>query len=165
MINLCAITCTVVEVNNFANKGSVNGPLQGGGGLRAVIPNPSNPSKLRVGPAFLQWISWLAYGDYWVLEAGKYPESFKGKGDQTQSSNRVYDWAIVSGGAPKFDSNGKCRTGTGTNGSGLWIFTRDPIVSPEVVDYIRGIIEQKGFDLSVLKPVTQAGCKYEGFGQ
>ena len=33
-------------------------------------------------------------------------------------------FALVSGGPPTHEGSGGCRTCTGTNGSGLWLFTR-----------------------------------------
>lgn len=60
-------------------------------------------------------------------------------------------WALVSGGAPTHPgTNGTCRTGTGVNGSGLWIFTRRQQRDPSIVSKVRAVASAKGFDLSVL---------------
>ncbi|CAE7270952.1 unnamed protein product [Symbiodinium necroappetens] len=49
-------------------------------------------------------------------------------------------------------------TGSGTNGSGLWIFTRDQKRDEALVQKVRAIAAQKGFDLSVLNDVDQSAC-------
>jgi hypothetical protein len=93
-------------------------------------------------------------------------------------------WALVSGGPPTLPgANGTCRTGTGVNGSGLWIFTRQQRRDGAIVDKVRAIAAQKGnrsppdnnigvwlcslpmslpragFDLSVLVDIDQSNCK------
>jgi hypothetical protein len=73
----------------------------------------------------------------------------------------VYNWALVSGGLPKNEGqDGYCKTGEGINNSGLWIFTREKMASPETVDTIRGIAKGLGYDTSVLLPVDQDGCLF-----
>jgi hypothetical protein len=42
---------------------------------------------------------------------------------------------------------------------GLWLFSRKP-VDPEAAAVMRSRAAALGYDLSVLKPVTQAGCTY-----
>lgn len=57
-----------------------------------------------------------------------------------------------------------CRTGRSaedTNGSGFWLFSRQP-VDPESTAIMRRKAEEMGLDLSVLVPVKQEGCEYEG---
>ena len=69
--------------------------------------------------------------------------------------------AIVSGGPPKNKAvNGYCRTGTGTNDAGLWLFTDSPEESDDRLTYMRTVAKGLGFDTSVLKRVTQKGCTY-----
>ena len=46
---------------------------------------------------------------------------------------------------------------------GLWILTRDPVASDETTAAARAAGVAAGFDLSVLRPVEQKGCTYEGF--
>lgn len=46
------------------------------------------------------------------------------------------------------------------NGEGLWLFTREQVVSAGTVAQLRSVAEGKGFDLSVLRPVPQAGCVF-----
>lgn len=67
-----------------------------------------------------------------------------------------FRWALVSGGPPtEMTPSGKCRTGSGVNGSGLWIFTRAQKRDPVLINKIRAIASAKGFDLSVLIDVEQ----------
>merc|ERR1712066_238677 len=75
----------------------------------------------------------------------------------------VYDesagYALVSGGAPKIDGQGGlCRTGTGVNQAGLWIFTRQQTRDEALVQKVRQMAQSKGFDLSVLNDVDQSNC-------
>lgn len=78
-----------------------------------------------------------------------------------------YDWAIVSGGPPEFDGDDGCKTGSDllrdfqVNGVGLWLFSRKP-VDPTNTEIMRNKAKELGFDLSVLVPVVQEGCEYEG---
>mmetsp|Transcript_23220 Transcript_23220/g.34995 ORF Transcript_23220/g.34995 Transcript_23220/m.34995 type:complete len:230 (-) Transcript_23220:492-1181(-) len=94
--------------------------------------------KLEVAPCFLPSIF---AGPYWVLD---YSES--------------EGYALVSGGAPKHSSNDGCKTGSGINNSGLWIFTRAQTRDQALVDKVRGIAKAKGFDVSVLNNIDQTAC-------
>lgn len=94
--------------------------------------------KLEVAPCFLPT---ALSGAYWVLD---YSEE--------------EGYAIVSGGAPTHSSNGACSTGTGVNGAGLWIFTRQQKRDEGLVQKARQIAASKGFDLSVLNDVDQTAC-------
>merc|ERR1711933_175553 len=98
-------------------------------------------AKLQVAPCFLpQWFA----GPYWVLEYNADPEN---------------GWALISGGAPeKEGANENCKTGTGTNDSGLWIFTRKQERDDALVQKIKDLAEAKGFDTSVLKDTDQTNC-------
>ena len=131
-----------VSVTNYANKDMVNGQVKGGN-LCAVIPDASQPAKLKVGPCFLP--SFL-YGPYWVVAAGPTPDN--------------YEWAIISGGQPTHDTGNGCTTGSGVNNSGFWYFSRDPVADPSVIDMLERIAVSKGFDTSVLNVVQQDGCTY-----
>eukprot|EP00428_Durinskia_dybowskii_P018583 CAMPEP_0170225236 /NCGR_PEP_ID=MMETSP0116_2-20130129/12325_1 /TAXON_ID=400756 /ORGANISM="Durinskia baltica, Strain CSIRO CS-38" /LENGTH=228 /DNA_ID=CAMNT_0010475953 /DNA_START=83 /DNA_END=769 /DNA_ORIENTATION=- len=93
--------------------------------------------KLKVAPCFLP--PFLA-GPYWVVA---YDES--------------EGYALVSGGPPEQSAPGGCRTGNGVNGAGLWIFTRKQARDQALVDKVREIAKDKGFDLSVLNDVLQVG--------
>lgn len=130
-----------IRVENYANVDAVNGPATGGE-LEASIKDLNDPSKLLVGPTF---IPDLFRGDYWVLAVGA-----------------TYDWALVSGGPPTIDAGeAGCRTGTGTNGSGLWILSRTQVAPADQVAMVEDLAKQFGFDTSVLLPVEQAGCQYQ----
>ena len=64
-----------------------------------------------------------------------------------------------------FEKAGKkkntCRTSLrGVNGSGLWIFTREPTPSREVVEEARAAARDLGIDLSEMRAVTHEGCEY-----
>jgi len=143
-----------VHVANYANEGGVNGKVYDSdkqlgilGGICGDIDDPSQPAKLAVGPCNLpKWIPG-ARGPYWVLAAGP--------------SAANYEWALISGGQPTHEAAGGCRTGTGINDSGLWIFTRKAARDEAVVTKLRSIAHEKGFDLSVLADVEQAGCTYK----
>jgi lipocalin len=140
-----------IDVFNYANTDRVNGPPQIGN-LSAVILDPIRyPGQLLVGPSFLPRLLW---GPYWVIAAG-------GK-----TADDGYEWAVVSGGPPKLvGKTGYCKTGNGTNDSGLWIFTAEPIVNAAMIEQLRQIAQGMGFDTSVLVPVNQAGCKYSNIQQ
>ena len=142
-----------VEVFNTARNGGVDGDPTNAQGmrLRALVEDKDvSNSKLLVGPTFLPRFT---YGPYWIVAVSP----------DTPDPELGYDWAIVSGGAPTRltdQENGLCSTGSGTNDSGLWLFTREPIASAEVVELMRTTARELGFDTSVLKPVTQEGCEY-----
>lgn len=158
-----------LRVFNYGNSGAVNGPPMGSvsdddgsfSELRAIIPDESNPSKLKVGPPFLESlfgsrIARTLFGPYWVVAVGESKDEALG-----------YDWAIVSGGEPKVETDNGCRTGRQflnrfqVNGVGLWLFSRKP-VDPENTAIMRAKAAELGFDTSVLLPVEQKDCKYEG---
>jgi lipocalin len=152
-------TRTSVSVYNTANENSVTGPQRNARGtkLRAIVPDADVPSKLRVGPRF---VPSALYGPYWVV-AVKPTDAPRGEDDPRGPPG--YDWAVVSGGQPTVRGNeeGTCRPKlTGTNGAGLWIFTRDPIPPREVVEEARAAARDLGFDLSEMRTVEHAGCAY-----
>lgn len=124
--------------------------------LRAVPANTSAAaagSKLLVGPRFLPR---LFYGPYWVVAVS--PDKPREAGDD---AGEGYDWAVVSGGQPTLPtSEGKCRTGDGVNGSGLWLFSREKVAGDATIAAMMAVLDEKGFDASVLEPVTQEGCRY-----
>jgi len=94
--------------------------------------------QLRVAPCAVP--SSLA-GAYWILEF-----------------NDELGYAIVSGGPPTIDTGNGCRTGTGTNNAGLWLFTRAQQRNEAIVQRMRDETAAKGFDLSVLQDVDQSVC-------
>merc|ERR1712188_303568 len=134
---------TTVGVYNYANSFEVNGPAKGGP-LCAVVKDPSQPSKLSVGPCALSPDN---YGPYWVLKTGP-------------SDAKQYEYTLLSGGQPTVSTGNGCRTGFGVNGSGLWILTREPQPSGDIVQSLVQYAQSIGFDTSVLRPIEQEGCKY-----
>lgn len=109
------------------------------GGINAKIVD-AKTGKLEVAPGFLP--TFLA-GPYWVIDY-----------DEAEG------YSIVSGGAPTVDGkDGLCRTGSGTNNAGLWIFTRAQKPNKDLVSKALGIAQAKGFDLSVLNAVDNSNCK------
>lgn len=151
-----------ILVFNQAKRGSVTGPRQNpSNSLLNAVVRDSQTGKLAVGPSF---IPTALYGPYWVVAAG--PGS-PGTPDFTG-----YEWAIVSGGPPTEQGStpNTCRNPTGSSllnpigsGEGLWLFTRESVANSSTVDLMRGVAASKGFDVSVLVPVAQAGCSYEPF--
>jgi len=128
-------------VDNHAEdkNGKIYDSNDRGGGIFAKIVDEKT-GKLKVAPAFLQN---LLAGPYWVL-----------------AHEEAEGWSVVSGGPPTEPGDGgKCRTGTGTNKSGLWIFTRTQKRDYAIIAKARALAEAKGFDLSVLNDVDQSNCK------
>jgi len=125
-----------VNVKNHAENqdGKALGPLTE---ICAKIVNES-AGKLEVSPCFLP--SFLS-GPYWIVAF-----------DQEEG------WALVSGGPPNNEGTQGCKSGTGVNNSGLWIFTREQERNEALVQKIKGIAEAKGFDVSVLKDTDQTNC-------
>jgi lipocalin len=130
-----------VNVNNYAQDADGN---EYGGTLCAYQTQLSD-SKLAVAPCFLPK---FAAGPYWVV-----------------AYNEDEGYALVSGGQPTIpaDPDGAtagCRTGEGINNSGLWIFSRKPERDDTLIETVRGIAKDAGFDLTVLNDVSQEGCDY-----
>jgi apolipoprotein D and lipocalin family protein len=141
-----------IGVDNFARIGSVTGRPQNPNGfqLNAIVPDEEVPSKLAVGVPFIPPAS---YGPYWVVAAGPYSPD-----DEEWTGN--YEWAIITGGLPGFETGNGC-IGTGRfQNEGFWLFTREQVASQETIDELRAIAESLGLDTSVLVPVQQEGCSY-----
>jgi len=145
-------TETSVKVHNYANQDKVNGPVYDSdntlsilGGICGEIQDEKVPAKLLVGPCRVPFHK-FTYGPYWIIAAGPSPSN--------------YEWALVSGGQPTNETPDGCRTGTGVNGSGLWIFTRSQKRDENLISMIRNQAKTQGFDLSVLNDVEQEGCTY-----
>ena len=140
---------TVISVYNYANVGEVNGPLQNANNMTLCgrAANEKDSSKLLVAPCFLPNI--LA-GPYWVIGVG-------------EASDGTYDWAVVIGGEPSVKWDDGCTTKEeGTNGAGLWLFTRDPVASPAAIKKMHQVLEDQGIARSRLYKVQQKGCDYHG---
>lgn len=102
----------------------------------------NDDARLRVGLCALPRINGVTTGPYWIV-----------------AYDEVKGYALVSGGQPTIPtSNGLCKTGSGVNNSGLWIFTREQQRNDDLVNEVRAIAKSKGFDLSVLKDVDQSNC-------
>jgi len=122
-------------MNHAENKdGKPLGPLTT---ICAKVVN-ATAGKTKVSPCFLP--SFLA-GPYWVV-----------------AFDKAEGWSLVSGGPPTEAGADGCKTGTGTNDSGLWIFTRKQERDEAPVQKIKGVAKDKGFDISVLKSTDQTHC-------
>mmetsp|Transcript_19660 Transcript_19660/g.29834 ORF Transcript_19660/g.29834 Transcript_19660/m.29834 type:complete len:259 (+) Transcript_19660:63-839(+) len=100
-------------------------------------------SKLAVAPCFLP--KFFA-GPYWVVVY-----------------NEEEGYALISGGQPTIPSyDGDdfigCKTGTGINNSGLWIFSRSQTRNETLISTVRDIAVEKGFDVTVLNDVDHSSC-------
>jgi lipocalin len=127
-----------VDVHNHAEDVAAPHAVHDSGSYICAKIVDKNAGKLEVAPCFLPT---FAAGPYWVIAF-----------DDTEG------YALISGGAPTVSSEGGCKTGSGTNGSGLWIFTREQKRDETLVQKVRGIAQSKGFDLSVLNDVDQTEC-------
>lgn len=127
-----------IQVHNVAaDDAPPHGVHDSGAFICAKIVDAS-AGKLAVGPCFLP--SSFA-GPYWVIA---YDES--------------EGYALISGGPPTQPTPNGCRTGTGVNDAGLWIFTRTQSRDEALVQKVRHIATDKGFDVSVLEHVNQTQC-------
>lgn len=139
---------TVISVFNYGSVNSVNGTAENPNNftLCAREINQTNNGQFINAPCFLPNVF---AGPYWVISAGP--------------NNTNYEWAIVSGGAPTIQyPDGNCSTSLqGTNGSGLWLFTRS-MNGSKWVPIMRQYLENIGITTSQLLNVTQRGCRYEG---
>ncbi len=55
-----------------------------------------------------------------------------------------------------------CTTKTsGVNGAGLWLFTRERVGNPSMIQEMRSYLKNMGIATSELNNVTQAGCPYK----
>jgi len=147
-----------ISVSNYGNNDAVNGPVQstGDGSLFSelcALPQEEGVGSLKVAPCAFKPVFNLLGGPYWVVAVAD-----------------DYSWAIVSGGQPKVlkqEDPVQCTTKQGTsfldtNGSGLWLFTREQVASEETVQAMENILEDMGVYTGDLLPVEQAGCTYDG---
>jgi len=111
-----------------------------GFGLCAKIADGPN-GKLEVAPCFLPP---LFSGAYWIVH-----------------HDVAAGWALVVGGQPTVPTHGGlCKTGDGTNNSGLWILTRKQTRDEDAIASARQLAEVNGIDTSVLNPIDQSNCTY-----
>jgi len=127
-----------VAVHNHAEDVNPPHKVYDSGSLICAKIVDQQRGKLEVAPCFLPK---LFAGPYWVID---YDE---GEG-----------YALISGGAPTVATESGCKTGSGINDSGLWIFTRQQARDQKLVDQVRSIAASKGFDVSVLNDVDQTRC-------
>lgn len=129
-----------IQVHNYAAE--KDGKAHDSGRfICAKGTDAKDPAKLEVGPCFLPRVTGFSTGPYWVI-----------------AYNEADGYALISGGQPTIQGAGGCRTGSGVNGAGLWIFTRQQQRNEQLVQKVRGIAAAKGFDLSVLNDVDQTRC-------
>lgn len=137
---------SVISVYNYGRVGGINGTLENKNNftLCARQLNRTYPARIINAPCFLPNIF---AGPYWVIGAG--PRS------------DFYEWAIVSGGPPTVRyTDGNCSTSLeGTNGSGLWLFTRRKN-GTDLIPLMRNYLLNLGYTTSQLLNVTQYGCNY-----
>ncbi|KAJ3091228.1 hypothetical protein HK102_001246 [Quaeritorhiza haematococci] len=176
-----------IDVFNYGNEAKVNGKVVSAK-LVGRVPNLNEPSKLKVGQSWIPFGTTF-YAPLWVVATGdlvpappqqnqqnqqqqqqQQQQDVKLQHTQQQStqsspSQLQYEWAILSAGEPRSQSNGKCAAnGFGVltdQGRGLWLFTRSPTVDPSVVEKMVQKAEELGLDTSILNPVTQEGCEYK----
>jgi len=129
-----------VQVENFSQE--VDGTEVNSG--TTLCAKQKDGAKLLVAPCFLPPIKLFA-GPYWVLEY-----------------NADAGWALISGGEPTNEGEGGlCRTGTGVNGSGLWIFTRAQQRDETLIENLKANLRERGFDTEVLNMVDNSKCGTE----
>jgi len=126
-----------IQVRNKAS-GKDGSVADSGGFLCAYAASSEDPAKLAVSPCFLPK---AVAGPYWVL-----------------AYNEQEGYALISGGQPTISTPLGCRTTTGVNNAGLWIFTRKAKPSDGLVEKVRSIAQDKGFDLSVLNVIDHSNC-------
>jgi lipocalin len=124
-----------IDILNRARQDRVDGEKLGGPNrfFRGIIRRPRrDPAKITVG-FFSQF---LVRSNYWVVAAGLYSDILLGQ--QTVDITSNYEWAIITGGAPKKEgANGKCKPSPGLlNFLGMWLFVRDPTPAAGVVEAI-----------------------------
>lgn len=128
-----------VQVHNHAEEADKT-VHDSGDKICAASADDKDPAKLEVSLCLLPKFS---AGPYWVLEY-----------------NEAEGYALVSGGQPDIETPDGCKSGDGTNNSGLWIFTRAAERDEDVVNKVRDIAKNQGFDLAVLRDVDQSDCGY-----
>lgn len=124
---------------NVTNKAVYDDGRQQDAALCAYGTSKTDPAKLAVAPCFLP--KNLA-GPYWIL-----------------AYSEAEGYALISGGQPEVWTKEGCRTGDGINNSGLWIFTREAFPAQALVDKVRQLTREMGFDVGVLNKINHQGCK------
>jgi lipocalin len=128
-----------VKVYNYENIDKVNGEASSTN-ICGTVKNASEPAELIVAPCFLP----IALGGpYWIVHY----DAEKGLG-------------LISGGQPTHEGANGCRTGTGENGSGLWIALRTSERNESLIKEGRAILSKLGYDITVLQDIKHEGCAY-----
>jgi len=145
-----------IDVKNYGNNDAVNGAIQ-----NSDDPNNSvfarlcakqlGAGELQVAPCCFSGSFGTSAGPYWVV-----------------ALDPAYQWAIISGGQPdqlRTNDAGTtvCTTKSDcTNGSGLWLFTRDKVATAATLATMDAKLAELGIYSGDLKTVTQEGCNYDG---
>lgn len=150
----------LLEVKNYGNNNQVNGSPQNSdnnGLFSDLCGKQLEGGELAVAPCLFRPIFDVVAGPYWVLAVAN-----------------DYSWAIVSGGQPDQPRQSEtdpdatlCTTKEGssffdTNGSGLWLFTREQVASSTTIATMEAKLLDMGIYSGDLESVTQEGCLYEG---
>mmetsp|Transcript_500 Transcript_500/g.557 ORF Transcript_500/g.557 Transcript_500/m.557 type:complete len:252 (-) Transcript_500:278-1033(-) len=127
-----------IQVHNIAQE--ANGKVHDSGSTLCAAEDTSpDPAKLEVAPCFLPK---AVAGPYWVIAY----DSTKG-------------YALISGGQPTIKTAHGCKSGSGVNDSGLWIFTTAQERDEAVVQEVKSLAAAQGFDVTILNDVDQTKCK------
>jgi len=129
-----------IDVQNYAE--TEDGESSGGGICAKIVSNSTG--QLAVAPCFLP--SYFA-GPYWILDY-----------DEREG------YALITGGAPALQGKdeGTCVPGSDVTDSGIWVFTRCPHPSSELLEEVTRIARDRfKLDVSVLNPVRhRPQCRY-----
>ena len=146
------------KVLNDARRGWVGGERVYKN-LYGVVVDPENPAKISLGLPILPPV---LGGPYWIIEAGTYVDLLKGK--MTFNDSSTYEWALVSGGDPRFPSNGRCMTGIpGEGHHGFWFLSVNPTPKEGVLSALDNLARLHGYDTTVMVPVQHEGCIYDDY--
>eukprot|EP00884_Botryococcus_braunii_P003792 jgi/Botrbrau1/13413/Bobra.0082s0019.1 len=167
-----------IDVRNYVNYGKVNGQpwgTSGSGGntplnfilgqvfykeIATLKPGSSaialpafypagGIARSIIGSLGLTPLYQMPFGELWVVAAGP--------GKPGDANFKGYDWAILTSGAPQTPSNGACH---GDN-FGYWLFTREPLPSPDKITELKRIGAELGLDNTKLVKVQHEGCLYD----
>jgi lipocalin len=154
---------TVIRISTAAKLGSINGQVKSKR-LNGITQISTLPTQVSIGGRFMPSSSYIRY---WVVEAGSYSDLLYG--NSTTFEGEQYEWAIISSGAPTKQTNSGCLPAMiyfsllplqRWNPCGVWIYSRQPIVSEEIISRLVALTAAKGFDVSALRTVVQEGCTY-----
>ncbi|CAB9522169.1 expressed unknown protein [Seminavis robusta] len=150
-----------IEVQNAGKTGGVDGAAQNSDTdsvFSSLCAQQVEGGSLQVAPCLFQVAFSAVAGPYWVLAVGE------------DDAGDDYTWAIVSGGQPTevketVDGRTFCTTKQGssfldTNGSGLWLFSRQPVADTQTIAAMEAKLTEMGIFAGDLLPVEQNGCTY-----